>query len=54
MLLRRTGLLSASRDQTEKTQNCERGQTGVEQRIAALAFLAKTTRLLQGGCGVVI
>jgi hypothetical protein len=46
----RTGPLAASCDRTGQTRNCERGQTGVEQRIAALPFLARAT-LYPGGAG---
>jgi len=46
--LRRSGPLPASCDRTGQTRDSERAQTGVEQRIAALPFLAKITPLLAG------
>src|ERR1035441_1818215 len=45
----RTGPLSASCDRMGQTPNCERAQTCVEQRIVALALLAKATLLLREG-----
>ena len=40
-VLWRTGPLLAPCDLTGQTGNCEHAQTGVEQRIAALYFLAE-------------
>ena len=46
--LRRTGTLSASCDRTAQTPNCECAQTGVEQRITAVAFLTEIALILAG------
>ena len=43
------GPLAESCDRTGQGRNYEREQTRVEQRIAALAFLAKIALLLAGG-----
>ena len=48
-MLRGTGPLSASCDRTEQTGNWKHAQTRVEQRIAALASLAKAALLLSRG-----